>query len=303
MGALMLLALRVFGCVDSFEIGRDALGPGAEAGSQSSAGEGGSGGIAGAAGASDGCSITPCEKKDQQYLCGDCIDNDGDGQIDEEDIECTGPCDNTEDSFFGAIPGQNNDEQCRQDCYFDSNNGTGDDQCFWTHECDVESVAQAGYPPSGDPSCAYNPNAAVAGGAMCAELASSQSEECLEFCRPITPNGCDCFGCCELPPRGNQYVFIGSTVDGRGSCSATNLGDEQACRPCSPVLSCFNSCTACERCIGGAEPDPECDAGSGGATGMSERCDPGVTPCGQPGEAECRAGEYCITGCCVFVLR
>lgn len=310
LGALMLLALRVSGCVDSFEIGRDAIGSGAigaEAGSPASVGEGGSGGIAGIGMGSagddgeGGCVITTCEGKGQPYRCGDCEDNDADGQIDANDVECTGPCDDTEDSFYGAIPGQNNEQQCRKDCYFDNDNGAGNDQCYWTHECDVKSVPEAGYPPSGDPSCAYNANATVPGGATCAELATSQAPRCLELCRPLTPNGCDCFGCCELPPRSNQYVFIGSTADRRGTCNQSNLDDPEACRPCTPVLSCLNSCTACEQCIGGAPPDASCGAGTGGGSSMSERCDPGVTPCGQPGEAACRAGEYCITGCCVFL--
>jgi len=306
----MLFALRAPGCVDNFEVGRDESGA---AGRDASAGEGGqaaAGGVTGVAGVAGsaagaggtgGCRVTTCEERDQPYLCGDCIDNDDDGQTDADDVECTGPCDDTEDSFFGALPGQNND-RCRQDCYFDSDNGAGNDDCFWTHACDVESVAEAGYPPSGDPACAYDPNATVPGGAMCAELASSQSEKCRESCRPITPNGCDCFGCCELPPRSNQFVFIGSTVDGVGSCNEANLDDPQVCRPCTPVLSCFNSCNPCERCVGGAAPDPSCAEGAGGGPGMSERCEPGVTPCGQPGEAACLAGEYCITGCCLIVL-
>jgi len=38
-------------------------------------------------------------------ICGNCIDDDGDGKIDARDPECTGVCDNTEDSFFLGIPG------------------------------------------------------------------------------------------------------------------------------------------------------------------------------------------------------
>src|SRR5262245_51269925 len=37
-------------------------------------------------------------------VCGDCIDNDGDGLTDLDDHECTHPCDGTEDSF--SVPAE-----------------------------------------------------------------------------------------------------------------------------------------------------------------------------------------------------
>jgi hypothetical protein len=297
LGALMFFAFRASGCVDNFEIGRDALG--SDAG-----GEGGAAMTAGGApgaGGDGACRPVACRQK--VYACGDCVDNDMDGALDSADVECTGACDDTEDSFYGGIPGQNN-APCRQDCYFDSNSGSGDDGCYWTHECDVESVAENGYPPSGNASCAYNASATVPGSdLMCSGLASSQTDQCNDVCRAVTPNGCDCFGCCELPGRSNEYVFIGSTVDGQGSCNESNIDDPTACRPCTPVQSCFNECTPCEHCVGGVTPEPSCADGEAGAPGVSERCDQEGTPCGQVGEPECPAEEYCITGCCVVVLK
>src|SRR5436190_20370097 len=41
--------------------------------------------------------------------CSDCIDNDGDGFIDQFDLQCTGPLDRLEDSFATGIPGDNMD--------------------------------------------------------------------------------------------------------------------------------------------------------------------------------------------------
>jgi hypothetical protein len=73
------------------------------------------------------CQIKTCQGK--VYECGDCLDNDSDCRIDSSDDQCLGPCDNTENSFYGGIPGQNN-APCKQDCYFDADTGAGNDQCY-----------------------------------------------------------------------------------------------------------------------------------------------------------------------------
>ena len=104
------------------------------------------------------CQVATCQGK--VYACGDCIDNDGDCQIDSADDQCLGPCDNTEDSFYGGIPGQNN-SPCKSDCYFDQDTGSGNDDCYWSHKCDPLEVAP-NYPPEGS-QCAYNPNANIPG--------------------------------------------------------------------------------------------------------------------------------------------
>lgn len=43
---------------------------------------------------------------------------------------------------------------------------------------------------------------------------------CLAFCMPLTPNGCDCFGCCEVfaAAGSSRFVFIrGETGIGEGT--------------------------------------------------------------------------------------
>jgi hypothetical protein len=251
--------------------------------------DGGSGGQA-----AHVCQVTACQG--HQYQCGDCIDNDGDGLVDSDDPDCTGPCDNTEDSYFGGIPGQNN-APCREDCYFDQDTGSGNDHCYWDQECDPLSVAPA-YPPSGDAHCAFTPGATVPGsGSTCEELGTTQANACLSYCLPITPNGCDCFGCCELPAGSNKFVWIGSAQKNVGTCDAAHVGDPSACQPCTPVRSCFNACDPCEVCVGRTAPDASC------ATPGSGRCLGTAMACGQPGEADCPSDYYCVTGCCEAAPR
>ncbi|HYP74726.1 MAG TPA: hypothetical protein VER12_02150 [Polyangiaceae bacterium] len=230
-----------------------------------------------------------CQGK--RYRCGDCIDNDGDQLADADDPECTGPCDDTEDSYYGGIPGGNN-APCRQDCYFDPDTGSGNDDCYWSHECDPLSLAPD-YPPSGDARCAYQANATIPGSnSTCSGLIATQSSVCHDTCLPITPNGCDCFGCCELPAASNHFVWIGSAAQNVGTCDTAHVNDPTACRPCTQVPSCLNPCDACEVCVGRTAPSADCGSTDPG------RCPPFVDACGQPGEPGCGPGFYCITGCC-----
>src|SRR6188768_2675882 len=144
-----------FSCTEQLEVGRN-LGP-TQAGTSGSSQNSGGASAGGSGGSTHVCQPSACQGK--IYQCGDCLDNDGDRLEDSDDPECTGPCDNTEDSYYGGIPGQNN-APCRQDCYFDPDTGSGNDQCYWSHECDPYSVAPA-FPPSGDSQCAYQPDANI----------------------------------------------------------------------------------------------------------------------------------------------
>jgi hypothetical protein len=302
---LLGLFLSAPGCSEHIQVGRDYPGGGSGDGSAASSGSGGlalnvggsSGtpnGASGGGATTHGCQVTACQNK--IYRCGNCLDDDGDQLIDADDPDCTGPCDDTEDSYFGGIPGQNN-APCRQDCYFDQDTGSGNDQCFWSQDCDSLSVAPS-YPPSGDAHCAYNPQAMIPGsGSSCAALAQAEPSACLSSCLPITPNGCDCFGCCELPAESGKYVWIGSSTQNVGTCDAAHVADPLACRPCTPVASCFNSCDPCEVCVGRTTPGPGCTAPGTG------RCPVAQAACGQPGESACGAGYYCITGCCAAAPR
>ena len=242
--------------------------------------------------------------------CGDCIDNDGDGTADERDRECLGPCDNTEGPALTAGVGGETGGPCQSDCYFDFGNGSGNDDCFWDHRCDPLSVAP-NFPPEGD-SCPFE--ASRVGGRTCP---ATQSDTCGEVCRPVTPNGCDCFGCCTFdeisgraPGAGGPYVWIGSVFDGtnNGSCTFADVEDTSLCKPCTPVGDCLNECGRCELCIGrdpaslpaDCFPPPPTDGGVPSDMGTpSLRCDPGVQACGLPGDALCGPDYYCVTGCCV----
>lgn len=229
--------------------------------------------------------------------CGDCVDNDGDGTIDARDPECLGPCDNTEGPALTTGVGGEGGASCNRDCYFDFGNGSGNDDCRWDTLCD---------PNEPDSICPYD--SGEIGGQRCPP---TQSAQCLDVCRPLTPNGCDCFGCCtfdELDGRaaadGGEYVWLGSGVGdgpgGEGTCTFALIGDTSVCRPCEPVADCLNDCGRCELCIGRTSIPADCMPDGGLPDGgMDYRCDPGVQACGLPGDPACPTDFYCITGCCI----
>ncbi|MFO0586492.1 MAG: hypothetical protein U0441_03070 [Polyangiaceae bacterium] len=231
------------------------------------------------------CAVSTCQGK--VYACGDCIDNDGDCAVDSNDSQCLGPCDNTEDGFYGGIPGQNN-SPCKSDCYFDQDTGSGNDDCYWSHKCDPLEVGPS-YPPEGS-QCAYNPNANIPGyGGGCSSAFSMQSMACQSYCGPLTPNGCDCFGCCAIPGAPTT-VWLGSeNPAGVGSCNLQTLNDPTKCKPCTQVQSCLNTCEHCELCVGKPTLPPDC---------FTQSCPAEIQPCGAQGQSPCPMGFTCITGCC-----
>jgi hypothetical protein len=250
------------------------------------------------------CYVTICDGHELE--CGDCVDNDNDGRTDSSDPECLGPCDNTEGPQLTADVGGEGGTSCNRDCYFDFGNGSGNDECRWDTLCD---------PNAPDSNCPFD--AGELGGNRCL---TTQPETCLEVCRPLTPNGCDCFGCCyfdalagRAAADGGEYVWLGSGIgdgpDGEGTCTFALLTDTTACRPCEPVEDCWNDCGPCELCLGRDTLPPECfpddpDAGPGdggtpdGGVPPGERCPDGLQPCGLPDDAHCPEWYYCITGCC-----
>jgi hypothetical protein len=282
----------------STSAGTSASGGGAGAsatgGAGAAGGAGSGGGLASSSSGSGTCSATAtCSL--QIYDCGDGLDNDLDGLVDSADPECLGPCDNTENSLHKGIV----DRQsigCFVDCQFDSNGGPGDDQCFWSHRCDPHEVPPAYYPePDNGEACAYDPAANISGTDLgCADLYVGQSAACHGACDALTPSGCDCFGCCELPAGSGSYVWISSVDDGLGTCDLASVGDATRCHPCEPVPSCFDPCDPCELCIGKGAVSPGC--------GVEDQCPAGTQPCGLPDQACCAAGEYCVSGCCQPVL-
>jgi len=164
--------------------------------------------------------------------------------------------------------------------------------------CDPFEVAPGYFPePENGAQCAYDPNASISGTQKsCEELNAAQSQQCADVCGPLTPNGCDCFGCCELPAGSGEYLWLGSEDEfGNGSCSLGSITDPTKCYPCTPVAGCLNDCDTCELCLGKTELPPECLDPDGGGT---EQCPGGQTPCGLPGQEECLPAYYCVTGCC-----
>jgi len=202
------------------------------------------------------------------YACGDGKDNDGDGLIDLMDTECTGPCDDDESSFATGIPGDNMD--CKQDCFFDGNSGQGDDGCIWSLKCDEAN-------PGANIGCEYT------GGNNCDNMPPNQDPECIEFCLPFVPPGCDCFGCCEVDDGmgGKVNIFLNSHPD----CSIDNIA---ACEQCTQSDDCINTCEEeeCELCFGETELPEGCDENT---------CDFGDT-CNTA--ADCPTDWYCLNECC-----
>ena len=279
----------------------------------------------------DGCSNTcvVAECDGSVYQCGDCQDNDGDCAIDAGvDLECFGPCDDNEEGYKGLISGQN--DNCDVDCYFDGDNGGGNDGCTWSWACDPDEPQN---PPLS--SCTYEDvdpadgwgDEAIPPNLTCQELFESQSTQCWNpnvtdennnVCGKYVPNGCDCFGCCAIckndcttsadcPGDGVcdtvtnlcvYEVYLGSqngdsNPNNPGSCNYDEVENPTNCHPCTPVQACLNECEPelCELCFGQTELPPEC---------TEQECPDGVQLCGQQGQDPCPTGAACITGCCIF---
>ncbi len=199
------------------------------------------------------------------YQCGDGLDNDGDGAIDNADLECISPCDDDERSFQTALPGQAKD--CKNDCYWDADSGAGQDKCEKSLECDSQD-------PGGQIGCGFVD-----------ECPAETPAQCLDFCVPLIPNGCDCFGCCHIDtPEGVQDLYLDSSPE----CALGNLA---ACNRCTFEVQCANPCEGCEVCFGEQAPPAGCDPGQG------EQCEAGVVECTMGGD-ECPADHFCQTGCC-----
>ncbi len=302
-----------------------AVGGGGSSGAGGTGGKAGKGGTAGTGGVGAGgnagaggmvttpaiCPVSPAQ-------CSDGIDNDHDGKIDSADPECVGPCDNDEGSFATGIPGDNVDA-CKQDCFFDGNSGMGDDGCEWNLKCDAANPGAHTTKP-----CPYDP-----GFKNCP---ATQSARCVMNCQKLTPNGCDCFGCCAVPSNGATRAVL--LVAG---CTAKDFGNPLACPVCTQQASCINTCEKCEICVGKPSPDPSCpsipggqpplpppppppgvdaapppapgvDAGPPGPTPPAPQCPPGIMSCGPGGQVATNgcataAGYFCQTGCCLKFVQ
>ena len=300
--ALILPLSLVWACGSSSDVGNDtntgATGSGATAGSINLGGDGlGSGGdgtgtgatattggsLNGTGGSLNGTGGTLATGT---TACSDGIDNDDDGLTDGFDPECTGPADNDEGTFATGIPGDNRDPKW-QDCFFDGNSGAGDDNCRYATGCLTGDLEPD------DKDCTL-------------------TDACIKFCAPLTPNGCDCFGCCTVQSANGDSVDI----EIGASCSLDKVEDTDACPRCVKSDTCGNTCGHCELCPGKTIEDLPEDCGptggggagsgtGGGATGgtgtgggPSYTCDSGEQVCG-PGLPTCGLGTYCSLGCCL----
>ena len=284
---LGFVALLAYGCSDETSSGTTTKGSSASTASGTPAGSGAAsvgGGGAGtggagamAAGGSPSGGTGPgggCVPGTTQ--CTDCIDNDGDGWIDGWDIECIGPLDNDEGAFATGIPGDNIDP-CKQDCFFDGNSGQGDDGCDWELACDPKNP--------GAPDCPYDPNKM--------NCPPPPSQQCIDACLGLTPNGCDCFGCClvTLPDNTTKTVVLSL------GCTQEKLDDPTVCPPCTQVEGCLNPCDPCEYCLGKTSLPPECGPDGGVGGGPTGTCPPDEQPCTPT--IQCPPEYFCQTGCCV----
>ncbi|MBX3156419.1 MAG: hypothetical protein KF773_10505 [Deltaproteobacteria bacterium] len=226
--------------------------------------------------------------------CSNCIDDDNDGYIDQNDIECTGPLDNDEGSFKTGLPGDNSDPK-HQDCFFDGDSGAGNDGCD-VHTCCLLGITTqaacnaAGYQGN------YVPN-------NCPPPVGTKqvSDQCKMTCGSATPPGCDCFGCCTIcEPGGTQCYDISINPAVSPNCTQQTLADPATCHRCQKVTGCGPTMCGGETCIlcPGQDPGqlpPSCNG--------TTSCPAGTASCAM-GQA-CPANAYCDTGsgCCLSIIQ
>ena len=213
----------------------------------------------------------------QAPQCNDCQDNDNDGRTDGFDPECTSAIDDDEGSFSTGIPGDNRDST-KQDCFYDGNSGSGDDGCE-LHTCCILDLSGQSCPPEFNPG-QFDP-------AEC-----EPSEMCIEACLPLTPPGCDCFGCCTVCDGASCVdILINPAV--APDCDSDALTDPDLCPRCVKSETCDAGCDP-DNCILCPGQDP-----SDLPPGCELSCPNGLTPCASTDD--CAAGEFCASGCCVDI--
>ncbi len=193
--------------------------------------------------------------------CSNGLDDDGDGLVDGFDPECSAAFDNHEDSFATGVHGEGQDQKC-QDCFFDDDSGGA---CKRARSCALD-----GTDSSGTGACR-----------SCAIEAA-----CTESCLPRVPNGCDCYGCCQVWRAGAPAA----TVLLSARCSLAALDDASLCTRCVQAADCLNPCGDCELCTGRGLGDLPARCGNAAVCEGGLGCTLG---------ADCPALQYCLQGCCV----
>ncbi len=209
--------------------------------------------------------------------CDDDVDNDADALADGLDPECTAPFDNDEESF--ATGGPKAGPNACEDCFWDGNADTVDDGCTYTAACRTSGVLDgAGGPPS----------------SMCRSC--EVTPRCIDSCRGSTPNGCDCFGCCEITRNDGTLAHVVLNDE----CSVKRVDDERRCPVCVQNSECLNTCGRCELCLGKKMEDLPADCMSASETDPQHQCDEGYQACSA--ESPCADGYYCVLGCCLVAV-
>jgi hypothetical protein len=198
--------------------------------------------------------------------CSDGIDNDGDQLTDGMDPECLYSLDDDESSFATGTHDATSITKGCQDCFFDGDSNFAEG-CKRSAVCTRDSDRGQG----------------CGGGNRCAP-----SDECKSACIPNTPNGCDCFGCCEV--RGfPQLPNLAVRLEQSCAFDEKTLADPNKCRRCTLSESCRNACDECELCLGKTTLPAQCASTS--------VCSGGRPVCGA--QLPCRDEEYCHLGCCL----
>ena len=213
--------------------------------------------------------------------CSDGCDNDNDGRVDGDDVECTGALDNDESSFSTGIPGDNLDTVF-QDCFFDGNSGVSPNEDCEIHVCCLLGAPDQASCPIG--AAQYNPS----------ECSQPQSTTCQNYCEALTPTGCDCFGCCTMcDPASNTCFDIIINPATAPQCDETAISDPAKCPRCVKTASCQSPCDIdlCVLCPGQDPSDLPITCGG------SPACPRGKEECQV--SAPCPAGKYCANNCCV----
>src|SRR5690606_32998031 len=126
--------------------------------------------------------------------------------------------------------------------------------------------------------------------------------DCIDFCAPAAPVGCDCFGCCTICHAGNckDVLIIPGSTQGWDCDDLDNLNDPVKCPQCFKVNECSDSCDEegqnadCILCPGQTLDDlpAECDA--------QNECPNGRQVCSDT--VACPFLQYCSNGCCIDIV-
>jgi hypothetical protein len=224
--------------------------------------------------APDAGANTGCMASDVQ--CNNCVDDDGDNLIDGFDPHCTSSLDDDEETFATGIPGDNKDA-IKQDCFFDGNSGGGDDKCDLHVCCLLTGECPAHLKPE-----LFDPNDCTL------------SDECKANCGPLTPPGCDCFGCCTIC-EGTECHDVITNPAVAPNCDVDVLDDPASCPPCNKVADCGTDCDPanCILCPGQTPEDLPAEC-------TDPVCPNDLTECTTT--ADCLSNQFCSQGCCINAI-